>query len=99
MQKETKEAGSETQAKIDALQAELDGKNSYFDSFKNEMTKTAKSKAAFDREQKEFAYDKMYAHYDHKIAGSTLYEHRKVAKPEKKYTDAKAEQTSIVTSA
>ena len=62
------------------------------------MTKTAKGQKEWHREQNEFAYDKMYAHYDHKIAGSTLYEHRKVAKPVKNFTNAKAEQTSIVTS-
>ena len=69
----------------------MEGKNSYFESFKNEMTQTKNKEKAWVNEQKDFSYDRNFAHYDHKIAGSTLYENRCVAKPVKNITDAKAE--------
>lgn len=45
-----------------------------------------------------FAYDKAFAQYDHKIAGSTKYEHRTVPKPQKPENRAKQELVHIVTS-
>ena len=55
------------------------------------MTQTRNKEEAWVKDQKDFAYDRNFAHYDHKIAGSTLYENRKVVKPVKNVTDAKAE--------
>ena len=61
----------------------------------------AKTKAAEEEAKKEtttFGYDKVFAMYDEKVAGSTKYEDRKVHKSAKSVTNAKAEQKSIITS-
>ena len=55
------------------------------------MTRTKKDQETWVADQKDFSYDRCFAMYDHKIAGSTLYEDRKVQKPKKNVTDAKAE--------
>ena len=60
----------------------------------------AKAKAAEEQEKKEattFGYDKVFAMYDEKIAGSTKYEDRKVPKKEKRATIQKSELQGIVT--
>ena len=45
-----------------------------------------------------FAYDRAFAQYDHKIAGSTKYEDRTVPKPARPQANAKEELVHIVTS-
>ena len=63
------------------------------------MARTKKAEEALVKESNTFAYDKVFAMYDHKIAGSTLYQDRTVAKKPKSTTVPKDVQASIVTSA
>ena len=61
----------------------------------------AKTKAADEEAKKEattFGYDKVFAMYDEKIAGSTKYEDRRVPKKPSRTGDSKTEQQAIVTS-
>ena len=62
------------------------------------MTKTKNALKATEREQSNYAYDKTFAHYNDKIAGSTKYEDRKVAKTARNITNYKEEQTNVVLS-
>ena len=50
IQKESKEASSETQKEIDRLQGLLQTKNSYFDSFKNEMALTKQASEKWNKD-------------------------------------------------
>ena len=44
------------------------------------MARTKKAEESQIKEQKTLGFDKVFAMYDHTIAGSTKYEHRVVAK-------------------
>ena len=44
------------------------------------MAKTKKAANDSEVEKKTYGYDKVFAHYDEKIAGNTKYEHRTVQK-------------------
>ena len=62
------------------------------------MAQTKRSSWEKDQQENKFAFDKVFAQYDHKIAGSTKYEDRTVLKKAKAYTNAKSELQHIVTS-
>lgn len=62
------------------------------------MAKTKKTEETAKKEATTFGYDKVYAHYDEKIAGSTLYEHRKVANKMKRGGSTRADLHSVVQS-
>ena len=47
------------------------------------MAKTKKAVDDMEREKNTYGYDKVFAHYDEKIAGSNKYEHRTVQKKPK----------------
>ena len=47
------------------------------------MAKTKKAEEEAKKESETFGYDKVFAMYDEKIAGSTKYEDRKVPKKQK----------------
>merc|ERR1711957_29481 len=78
LDKETKEATTETQRKIMDLQEQIDAKNTYLNSFKTEMAQTKRTAWDKDQQENKFAFDKVFAQYDHKIAGSIKYEDRTV---------------------
>lgn len=80
------------------MQAQLDAKNSYFELFKTDFAKTKEAEVKAKKEATTYGYDKVYAHYDDKIAGSTLYEHRKIPKTVKKGGINREDASSVVTS-
>ena len=91
-QKETYSQSDATQKEIDRLQAEIDTKNSYFDSFKTDMARTKRASEAAQKEKTTFGFDKVFAQYDHKVGGSIKYEDRTVPNKQKYTTvDAKTE--------
>ena len=75
----------------------MEAKNSYFELYKTDMGKTKAAEEEAKKEAKTFGYDKVFAMYDEKIAGSTKYEDRKVPKKEKRTTVQKSELNGIVT--
>lgn len=62
------------------------------------MAKTKRLTQAAEEEKTSFAFDKVFAHYDDKIAGSTKYEHRTVSKVSKPRTFDRADHEHIVVS-
>ena len=90
-QTEEKSQRSITQKEIERLEALLEQKNSYFELYKTDMAKTKKAEEEAKKESETFGYDKVFAMYDEKIAGSTKYEDRKVQKKPKLAGTGKAE--------
>lgn len=79
------------------MQAELDAKNSYFDLYKTDLAKTKKMEQE-KKTESALSYDKVFAMYDEKIAGSTKYEHRTVNKPKREPENARANNVNVVLS-
>lgn len=98
IEKGTQKKGMQDQ--IDKLQTELDSKNSYFMLSKTDNAKTKMCETADMRAHNEFGYDKVFAHYDEKIAGSIKYENRTVDKRAKLNNGiVREEHENITTSA
>ena len=96
-QTEEKAQRSITQKEIERLEALLEAKNSYFELYKTDMAKTKAAEEEAKKEANTYAFDKVFAMYDEKIAGSTKYEDRKVPKKEKRTGSQKSELQAIVT--
>lgn len=62
------------------------------------MAKTKKAEETALKEKTIFGYDKVYAHYDEKIAGSTLYQDRKVPNKIKRGGSVRGDLHSVVQS-
>ncbi len=77
------------------MQAQLDAKNSYFDLYKTDLAKTKKQEEERKRSESALSYDKVFAMYDEKIAGSTKYEHRTVQKPKREPDNARVSNQSV----
>ena len=80
------------------MEALLESKNSYFELYKTDMAKTKAAEIEAQKEANTYGFDKVFAMYDEKIAGSTKYEDRRVPKKEKRAGSQKSELQSIVTS-
>lgn len=79
-QHEARDQKSETDKQIERLQNLLHKKNTYFDKFKTDEALLRIETEEANKEAKTFGYDKVFAHYDEKIAGSPRYEDRKLPK-------------------
>jgi len=62
------------------------------------LTKTKKAEEERTRAQSTLGYDKVFAMYDDKIAGSNKYEHRTIEKSKRRYTNSRLENVSVITS-
>lgn len=86
-----------TQKEIERLQEQLESKNSYFGLMKTDMARTRKEEADKKAEETKYGYDKVFAHYDEKIAGSTKYEDRKVARKPAKQGPVREDMQAVTT--
>ena len=98
MQRETKDAKASTQRKIDELQSEIDARNTYLNAFKTEMAKTKYAQWSERQDKENYAYDRVFAQYDHRFQPGDKYEHRVVQKRPRTTFNAKEEFRNIVTS-
>lgn len=97
-QHEHREAKTETDKQIEKLEEQLLKKNSYFELFKTDLAKTKANDTATLLNSKPTGFDKVFAHYDEKIAGSTKYEDRVLPKITKRGGSCRQDLNTVVCS-